>query len=582
MLLFSLLTIGATADAEEPAIKVQISSPQVYIDSQLTVVITVERTTEDVGDATPVFDQTDDFTISGPTPMRGSRSTRALVDGVLRQSERFYASYQFEFRPTREGDLEVPSASLRVDGQQYRTNPVQVQAIPPPKADFATLRILPERVAAYVGQAIRISIEFESSQMPRGTCEFLGDTLPRGIIATPGTRQPTTTGEAVSVPIFGIEGYAFLSPDSTGRGTAFSMPLCLIAETPGTRTLGPVSFVVTDNPRLSREKYSVGAPPVTLEIRPLPEQGLPAAFDGIVGPCSIDAAISSSTARVGDPLTLTVRVRGDLPPDRLTAPRIDLQSDVAGGFRLAPEGWVDGGVSGDAHFYSMTIRPLRADMVELPPIELHWFDPESSAYRVSKSRALPLKVEASREVTAADAIGRRSSPVERTVLAETPLRMAANVGGEDRLTDRSMDLSTAWESPWRSVLMLGPPVAWSAIAGLGAWIRSRDPRAVHRRRLTRRSLSAARRARHKPELAGVAARCFVAAHSGLQPESITSADGEALLADLSDPSAKVVLGALRDDEAATYHGRSLHATEELSAAIRRLGTHVRRSQGGDA
>ena len=75
-LLLSLVTTVTAAAAEEPAIKVQISSQQFYVDSPLTVVITVESSTEDVGDAMPIFDQTDEFRISGPTVMRGSGSTR--------------------------------------------------------------------------------------------------------------------------------------------------------------------------------------------------------------------------------------------------------------------------------------------------------------------------------------------------------------------------------------------------------------------------------------------------------------------------------------------------------------------------
>ncbi len=582
VILLLLLATVASARAEDPNIKVQVSAPQFYVDSPLTVVVTVERSTGDVGDAPPVFDPTDEFIISEPTVMRGSGTTQSLVDGSLRRTQRYYASYQFQMRATREGQLTIPSASIVLDGQQYRTNPEHVSAIKPATADFATLRVEPDHVVAYVGQAVRLSINFESSQIPRGTGAFIGDTLPRGVVAMPGKQQPIANGEAVNVPIFGIEGYAFLSRDSTGTGTAFTMPLCMIAETPGTRTLGPISFVITDDPRWPREKYSVNATPVTLDVRPLPEQGRGEAFNGIVGACTIDAAISSPSAMVGDPLTLTVRIRGDVPPGRLPAPRLDLQGDIAGSFRLAPEGWIDGGVSGDAHTYSMTIRPLRADISELPPIEIHWFDPEASTYRVSKSRALPMKIESSREVTAADAIGRRPPTIARDSLADSPLRLYANTGGTGRLTDRSLDFASAWDSPWRSIVLIAPPVAWSVLAGLGAWIRTRDPRVVHRNRLTRRAIAMARRARRRPELAGVAARCFVAAHAGLNPESITSADGESLMEGMDSPHAATVLDALRSEEAVAYHGNSVEASQGLVGAIRNLGRQLRGRRGGGA
>lgn len=574
-----LASFSLRAHAQELLFNAQPTEESVYIGMPFSVIAKIERSNAEIDSDPPVFDPSDDFEITGPSISRSSFSSAALVGGVLKREVKYQAVYQYTFTALKQGSLLIPPATVTIDGQQHRSNPSQILATDAPAVDFATLKISPGRAAAFVGQAIPIDVRFESSRAPSRVA-LMTDRLPSGVTATPGTRRPRPGEDAPPLRIFGAEGNAFKDPGHPGL--AFTEPLILIPDAPGSYEVGPVAFVVDFGGR-SSERHIVQADPMTLSVRSLPSDGRPRAFNGIVGSCTVEAAISAASARVGDPLTLTIRLTADLPPDRVPAPRLDLQADFAESFRLASEGWIDVGINGNSRIYSMTIRPQKAGVSELPPIQVHWFDPESEKYRISSSRPLAIKVETSREVTAADAIGRSSAPTTRESLTESASRVRANRTNVDRLVNYAPDLSTAWSSPWRSALLLGPPCVWSVVAGVGAVLRHRDPKQTRRDRLVRRALSHARRSRHDARRAGLAARAFVAAHGGMAPDAVTSADAENLHLSPADPDATKLLDALRAAEASDYHGPTpSQPAADLTNSLRRLNRTLRARPGSTA
>src|SRR5439155_25995590 len=56
---------------------------------------------------------------------------------------------------------------------------------------------------------------------------------------------------------------------------------------------------------------------LTIEVRPLPTNNVPADFNGAVGSYSLDLALSTNAVTVGDPITLTVQIGGNGPIESL-------------------------------------------------------------------------------------------------------------------------------------------------------------------------------------------------------------------------------------------------------------------------
>ena len=66
----------------------------------------------------------------------------------------------------------------------------------------------------------------------------------------------------------------------------------------------------------------VDSDPVTIRVRPLPKDGELPGFNGAIGSFTIDPPkLATNTVRVGDPVKLTVAVRGKGSLGRLLPPK---------------------------------------------------------------------------------------------------------------------------------------------------------------------------------------------------------------------------------------------------------------------
>ena len=165
-----------------------------------------------------------------------------------------------------------------------------------------------------------------------------------------------------------------------------------------------------DHPSLARFNFchdrSISrSQPVTLNVRPLPTQGRPANFTGLVGQFSIDASAQPTQVSVGDPIDLRVRITGPEPLDRLLAPDLARDPAFAGPFRLSADGLrLDSSQNSGSRTYSTTLRATSDRVTRVPPVELAYFDTRAGEYRVARSQPIPLTVRPTRQVTAGDAI----------------------------------------------------------------------------------------------------------------------------------------------------------------------------------
>jgi hypothetical protein len=576
LLLLAILPLRAALGADEPFINVQVSSSSIFADESVLLIISVSRHDRPLEGIEPEFDPTDDFDFSAGSLMQGSHSTARMNGNQVIRSTRYDVSVQYSLTPTRTGDLTIPAATIVIDGQTYRTNPVPINVGKQPTADFASISVTPSDIVAYQGQAVPMKLEWRIDR-PIQAGRMTGDTPPRGAEIFAGTTDIVSTDRRTTIDFFGKSIPANVSNAPRTAGIEVIAPFRFVFDEPGVHTLGPVGLAFTlMQGRGEERRYSATAKPVTVDIRPLPDQGRPDGFNGVVGHCEIESVISDATTRVGDPLTLSVRLKGDLPLARLPAPLIELQPAFTESFRFAPGGWVDGGEQGGWRVYSITLRPRKPDLAEVPAIELPYFDPASAEYRVARSKPIPIKVDGTREVTAADAVsvGGRSPTAELVLDAEAGIH--ANTLTADRLRDESFDLAAQLASPVVRSLLIAPPLAWAGIAGSLALVRRRNPALARRARLLRRAARWA--GSSDPARQDRAAKSFVAAFTDLDPEAVTSRDGATLLDGVDHEAVADVLGVLQSAEASQFGrvtgagashtslGRSIRALSRLLEA----------------
>jgi BatD DUF11 like domain len=125
-----------------------------------------------------------------------------------------------------------------------------------------------------------------------------------------------------------------------------------------------------------------------------PEADRPEDFDGAVGRFRLQTHVGSSTARVGDPLTITVRVSGTgnvklLPRPRLTVP---WASAVPSDERVQIDS--AGSRIGGSKDFDWILTPRMAGDLDVPPVRYAYFDPATHRYAVARTDAVAVRVAA--------------------------------------------------------------------------------------------------------------------------------------------------------------------------------------------
>ena len=136
---------------------------------------------------------------------------------------------------------------------------------------------------------------------------------------------------------------------------------------------------------------------MVLEVKPLPDEGRPDLFNGMVGEYAIHVDAEPTTVHVGEPVTLTITVTasnymesislGPLRDQPLLADRFEIPSE-----RSLPR------LEGKSKIYTQTIRPLSTLSSEIPPLRLVHFSPAAETYVTAESLPIPLTVLPAEEI----------------------------------------------------------------------------------------------------------------------------------------------------------------------------------------
>jgi len=177
------------------------------------------------------------------------------------------------------------------------------------------------------------------------------------------------------------------------------------------------------------ESHQLKSETVPLVVVDPPTAGRPADFSGAVGRLSLEAHVDSGTAKVGDPLVLTVRVTGDgnvsfFPRPEVRVPwgqlvpaeeRVQLDSSAT--------------VVRGAKEFDWVITPARSGEVEVPQIRYPFFNPYTERYELAVTTPQRVSVAPGTLVAVESADSSRPVlPLRRVMLAEPRAPLSATRG----------------------------------------------------------------------------------------------------------------------------------------------------------
>ena len=468
-IVFAFLALASAASFAQTRVVAQVdSSKDIYVGESFTYHIIID------GENQP--GQVDLTPLAKYNPRSAgnrdvSQTSINIVNGKTTRNvvKRYVMSYSLT--STQTGRIELSPVKVTVASNTYHTNPVSVNILKPGTTDQLALEVTLSEQKCYVGQPVLMTVKFY----------FSAD-----------IRDPQ-----FNIPVFQSDAFYFENPDivdqpakeyDLGTGTTVMVSqhqvvykgkqsnlliLCkiLIPKISGQIQIQPAS-VSTDvavgqarsrdsffdgffGSRKQYKRFMVSSQSLQLAVLPLPEEGKPNGFYGLVGRFTIEASAKPVTdVYMGDPITLTIKIGGGKYLKPVQWPALEQVSELAANFKM-PSQKASPTIADGFKVFTQTIRPDNNRANVIPSIPLAYFDPETNSYSVAKTEPIKLDLKPSRRLTAADIEGKDFAPINKEVEA-IKKGLSANYESPDVLENMSFSPAGALISPGYAPLWAAP------------------------------------------------------------------------------------------------------------------------------
>ncbi|MFH1799800.1 MAG: BatD family protein [Candidatus Omnitrophota bacterium] len=236
-----------------------------------------------------------------------------------------------------------------------------------------------------------------------------------------------------------------------------------------------------------RQDRLLTPPPIQLVVKPLPENGKPASFQGAVGTFRLSATIDKDKVKQNEPVMLKMVIEGEGNIETITRPKIPELT----GFKTYDSDtnsklFQTENVIGGTKSFEIVFIPKEEGNSFVPPLEFSYFDPRQEKYVTLKTPNFPIQVEHSDQ--------NFQMPQELTGNAIFQKRVKSE-GKDIRYIDEKLpETFSAHAVDWvYTVLMWGDLLLFVLLLVL--WVKDRQDRlfskdqALRRRKTARRTAS---------------------------------------------------------------------------------------------
>jgi hypothetical protein len=488
-----LLLLSAGARGQDPGLDVHVNRSEIYIGESLSVQVMVNGVQNPPApDLSKILGC--DIKLLGGHPINRHRLT--IVNG-RRREERFVGhKFSYKIKPQSPGPVRIGPITLTAQGRRLAAAGQDVNVLKIDEQDLVLIDIGVSGDSVLIDEPFDVTLRYRlkrlagryaskdpvfSGNPPLLTADFLQDRPIAGLggptpsISTwlnkhivdhrqPGVRinDYHTANDPLGLG-FNFRGFMnerenarFKLPakEVTHEGVAYfeyALTLRYTPEEMGEYTFGPAilkgDFPVDVDPKgvaRATPVYAVGAAR-TVRVVPPPIADRPQAYIGIVARnLTCGAKLDAQTCRVGDPLKLTLTIDTDGRLGNFTPPALGAQPEIASLFRVYDD---TAQLTRQERrvLIEYTIRPTRAGTIELPPIELAYYDLDERAYRVVRTAPIPVRANETIQIALADVIAAATntdtqvlSSGDATTLIRAPLNVDPRGAEHHPLVDRSL------------------------------------------------------------------------------------------------------------------------------------------------
>lgn len=408
-------------------------------------------------------------------------NTTVLVAGQDTSGENTWL-YRYALRPKQEGELTIPALNFG----SVSSDPITITANKPATSDRMKLEQTVSADSVYVGEPLLLKTQWDSTY-PFGAIKAVDFHFPilndkRFQILEIYEPDKEKQANATGLPVHGtrvlaarrsyqvdgtqhqsLEFSKILIPKKSGRIVVAPATLLCAAEqekalNPKTRRSAfqyPAYFDNTFFDRnVSGDKWTriyTESKPLEIDVKPLPQDGRPDLFNGMVGEFDIEVAAEPTAVRVGEPITLTITVTASNYMENIFFEPLRYQPNLVNRFEIPSDRSLPER-RGKSKIYTQTIRPLSLSNTEIPPIQLAYFSPAQQKYIIRETAPIPL------QVSAAEEIGVFGGSFYQNRLRSVEEGIRHNYENPDMLKSRRLPLF-GWAHPALVLLILLVPPA---------------------------------------------------------------------------------------------------------------------------
>ncbi len=500
------LLVAAPLMAQDMGVRAFLSLPEVGLNRQF--VLNVEVTgTQQIESGPNVPDLSDFSTYLGS----GTSTSMQIVNGRTTVS----VTVQYRFQATKLGTFEIGSVIVGVGGKNLRTEPVTLTVTTGPSpspggrpggdvreiaAEDLFVTATPSKRRVYVNEPViveyriftQVNVDSYSITQRPSRPGFWVEELESS--QRPRVEQVVRDGKQYASAVIGRSA---LFPTSPGSKTI--EPLSIQAQVRASRRSSDLfDDIFSRNLLSSRVPVVIATEPVEIEVVPLPDEGRPASFTGLVGDLDLSASLDKTQATTNEALTYRLQISGEGNLRTLPEPDIAFPND----FEVYPPELSEsidrsGGRVSGSRIYEYVLIPRSPGTRTIPSVEYGYFDPRQGRYAAAASD--PIRVTVTGEAVSGPIIGGRGRGAITTLRED--IRFIRVAAPKFVRQDQSL-MST----PGFWVVLLVPLVALSGAVGVRrhrdrlsgdvAYARGRRASRVAKQRLARaRSLLSPNRVR---------------------------------------------------------------------------------------
>jgi len=359
--------------------------------------------------------------LSGPNT--SSNSSIQIINGQMQQN--YSLTYTFIVSASKEGEVNIGPATVKVDGKKYTSNTIQIQVVKASggntgqsgssqnrnttdgilQDDDLYIKAFASKTNPYLGEQIIVTYRLYT-RVPIANLSLKKASSFNGFWSknlTDNNQQLQQSRQVINgkeYTVAEISRYAVF-PQKTGKLTIEPAELECVAQLrtqqKRSRSNDPFEDFFNDpffNRNVRNIETTLKSKPITINVKTLPERGKPADFNGAVGDFTFKSDLDRNQLVANDALTLTLSISGKGNLELVNLPDVRFPTDfetydpkVSSNIKTSSSG-----INGTKKFEYLAIPRAPGDFV-VDPVVFSFFNPNEKKYYSYSTGEINIKVE---------------------------------------------------------------------------------------------------------------------------------------------------------------------------------------------